>query len=71
MSNFVATFLSFLTLVFGFNLGISAILIIEVALSMSSSLFSVKFNMVNKIQFYFVVIVSFLSKYKERCFRIS
>lgn len=66
MSNFVATFLSFLTLVFGFNLGISAILIIEVALSMSSSLFSVKFNMVNKIQFYFVVIVSFLSKYKER-----
>lgn len=71
MSNFVATFLSFLTLVFGFNLGISAILIIEVALGMSSSLFSVKFNMVNKIQFYFVVIVSFLSKYKERCFRIS
>lgn len=66
MSNFVATFLSFLTLVFGFNLGISAILIIEVALGMSSSLFSVKFNMVNKIQFYFVVIVSFLSKYKER-----
>lgn len=71
MSNFVATFLSFLTLVFGFNLGISAILNIEVALGMSSSLFSVKFNMVNKIQFYFVVIVSFLSKYKERCFRIS
>lgn len=66
MSNFVATFLSFLTLVFGFNLGISAILNIEVALGMSSSLFSVKFNMVNKIQFYFVVIVSFLSKYKER-----
>lgn len=66
MSNFVATFLSFLTLVFGFNLGISAILIIEVALGMSSSLFSVKFNMVNKIQLYFVVIVSFLSKYKER-----
>lgn len=64
MSNFVATFLSFffLTLVFGFTLGISAILVIEVALGMSSSLFSVKFNTDNKIQFYFVVIVLFPSK---------